>query len=305
MRVAIGMSLTGRARTALLAAGVLAAAAPAAASGAGGGVFGEYVTLAQRERSPAPLVPVSLPAALGSGEQVELEFSAGSGGRYLMRFTRAGIFPRPGAPLLVLEDLGAISLAKGRARLGSAYSASPTRVRGHPALTLHERFGAAQAVMWREDGRVYEMATGAPRAISLSQVRATASGLQHLLGAYTAQFVSADDGLQEAEALITDRALNVNLMWDSPCSQPGVELAPDRGGTAQAGWVTLAGGAFTRSPLTVGTGAGAWTVALSGRASAAGGQVTFQASSSAGAERCAIGPLTLTLVRLPRLVKAT
>ena len=63
--------------------------------------------------------------------------------------------------------------ARSRWRRAARGSARPTRrarraVRGHPALTLRERFGAAQAVMWREDGRVYEMATGTPRAISLS-----------------------------------------------------------------------------------------------------------------------------------------
>jgi len=42
-------------------------------------------------------------------------------------------------------------------------------------------------------------------------------------------------GLQEAEALVTDRGLDLNLMWAAPCSQPGLEFVPDRDATARLG----------------------------------------------------------------------
>jgi len=272
-------------------------------------MLGEYTRLAQEQRTPAPLVPLLLPAILSGEKYTPVTLLTGARGIYELDFEHiadVNTSREHADALIVLQDLGSGSFASRRRELGISYTSSPTRVRGHSGLAVRGLFSPDRGLLWREDGRLYELATHTPRTISASRLRAVASGMQHLLGAYTAQLIAADGGAQEAEALLTDRMIDLNVTWDARCSLPGGE-PPDRGAAASLGWLPLAGGAFSRSPFTVAgvpTG-GPWTLALSGSASQAGGSVTLQASSMAGAESCAIGPLTLQLRRLPKLVKAT
>lgn len=299
-----GTPVGRRLRIAAAAAAALAtAAAPAAARAESGGeLFGGYTTLAQEERTPAPLVPLTLPAILGDGEHSLNEVLTGGKGRYRLVYKHF-VGARVDA-LISVDYLGPGTPASRRKRLGGLVTASSTRVRGHPGLLVRARFGSERLLIWREDGRTYEVGTGTPATISVAALRAFAAGLRHLLGSYTAQTISADGGVQEAEALLVDGAVRLSFSWTAPCTLPGSE-AVDRGASATTGWVALTHGAFGQAPFAVPgvAGSAAWNGSVGGDLAAAGGQITFQAASAAGAESCAIGPLTLQLARLPRLRK--
>jgi hypothetical protein len=149
-----------------------------------------------------------------------------------------------------VDYLGAGTPASRRESLGGLVTATPTRVRGHPALLLRARFSTDRVLIWREDGRTYEVGTGTPATISVAALRAFAAGLRHLLGSFTAQTISSDGGLQEAEALLVDGAIRLSFSWTAPCTLPGAE-AVDRGAGTTTGWVALTHGAFGPSPFAV------------------------------------------------------
>jgi hypothetical protein len=234
----------------------------------------------------------------------------GSGGAYSLTFSHfvpAGRQQRVDASVL-LQDVGPGRTVAGRREFfGGLYRYRNTRVRGHRGLLLRARYSPVRSLVWREQGRLYELSTNTPGKISTGALRAIAAGLQHLRGAYTGQAVGAGGGAQ-AQALLGDRAVNLSVSWTAPCTGAGGQAAPVRGATAKVGWLALgAGGAFGRAPVAVAPqGPGApWSLSVSGSVAVAGGQGTFQASSPAAAESCGIGPLALQLARLPRLRRGT
>jgi hypothetical protein len=291
---------------------VLLALVPAAAARADDTRFSEYVSLGQLERTPAPLVPTRLPPVLENGDGVGTSLLYGEHGNvYELVYKHiAGIGTRHEHvdEALILHDYGAVSLARTRRSLGPTFTTSSTRVRGHQGYAVGSHFTTVRALMWIEDGHVYELATGTPKTIGMGDLRSTANSLQHLLGSFYAQLTGpADAEGGGLEVLVSERAVDLNAEWNATCTAPGAESPTARGGAVTIGWLPLSGGAFAPHPFAVASPDGQgpqWSGSMSGSASGAGGTITAQAAATLGAESCATGAMTVTLTRLPKLVKA-
>lgn len=272
--------------------------------------FGEYVTLGQLERKPAPLVPISLPPTLEAGVNVGTSLLSGANGTYSLSYKHIADLDTPREHVdenLLLEDLGTLSVAKRRATLGPAVVVSPTRVRGHRGVALRTRFTGGRSLLWNEDGRLYELGTATPSKVSMAELQKVASDMQHLLGSFSAELTAADGSTKSVEAVVAEHAVDLYFEWDAACSQPGVEFTPARGAAAAIGWLRLSGGAFPSTPFSATSSersARTWQGTVGGTASAAGGTITFQASSTVGAESCSTPPTALLLTLLPRFQKA-
>src|SRR5262249_16388999 len=139
--------------------------------------FAEYAALAQEERSPAPLIPVVMPAILGGSEALPASVLTGAGGTYSLAFNHlagTGIHQKVDASIL-LQGLGRRSLPGRREHFGSLYTYKKTRVRGHAGLILRARFSPVRSVAWREQGQLFELSTNTPRTISVSALRTVAT----------------------------------------------------------------------------------------------------------------------------------
>lgn len=259
-----------------------------------------YQTLGGRRLSPAPLVPISLPPSLGALATSPLDYNPEPHGGYLMIFKNLAT-DRAHVATLVVKREGVRSLAAVRKSVRSIANVRATRVRGHAGLVLAYRFQALVALEWNEDGRLYELATGTPRTISLKQLRATASRLEHLLGAFDGSYMTPDRANQEVETLLTDRTITIHLGWSAPCADPSLAYPLTNEGAELTLWtVPTTGGAFSLSPFTVASvNPSNWTLSLGGSAAASGGQLSFQAFADRGSEHCAIGPLSLAFRPTP------
>jgi hypothetical protein len=274
--------------------------------------FGEYVSLGQLERTPAPLVPIKLPSGLENGQGVGTNLLYGQRGSvYELAYRHITGIETPNQHVdenLVLADHGAVGLAAARRALGPTFATSPTRVRGRRGYALRQRFSTVRGLMWAEDGHVYELSTGTPRKVRMGDLRATAASLQHLLGSFVASLSSPGDAEAGGVlAVVADRAVLVNVEWNATCTMPGSEFTAPRSGAVTVGWIPLAGGTFAQPTFGAPSGGPGppWSGTLTGSATAAGGTVTVGASVTLGSESCSTGTISAPLVRLPKLVKAS
>lgn len=113
---------------------------PSSAS-ADSGASSAYSYLADSHHNPAPLVPTSLPASIGSFNDAAAT-NTEKGSNYTLLFTHrtAKGFD---ASLMVISE-GRKSLSKQKRRLRKLYRTRKTKVRGRPALAFKRKKGQGQ-----------------------------------------------------------------------------------------------------------------------------------------------------------------
>jgi hypothetical protein len=275
-------------------------AAIGAQSADAGGAFDTYQTLGGRRLSPAPLVPVSLPPSLGALATSPLDYAPEPHGGYYLSFKNLAT-DRAHLALLLIKRNAMKSLSAERRTVRSIAGVRATHVRGHAGLLLTYRFEPLVALVWNEDRRLYEVATGTPRTISLGQLRAAAARLEHLLGAFYGHYEAPDRANQEVETVVTDNTITIHLGWSAPCVDPSVGYPlTDEGAEVKLWNVPVKAGAFSLAPFSVNSANPSnWSLSLSGTASPSGGQITFQTFADKSSEHCAIGPLSIDFRPIP------
>jgi hypothetical protein len=185
---------------------VLAAPAPA---------FGQdlyaYEQLAKRDLEPAPLVLTRVPRALAPLERTVSTFGTRRGYGLRLEGTSATLVLTGGVHRTLAGQLREERVRGLRERA--------TRVRGQRAYAFtgpRER-----ALVWRERGRVYWLATGTPRSVSAAELRAAAAGLDPLQGVWIG--VAGDpDYPVSASALVTARTVTARVDWSvASCRRAG------------------------------------------------------------------------------------
>lgn len=255
-------------------------------------VLGLYSDLALRRLSPAPLVPTTVPGVLAPLDRNIASFPSRRRSGYGLRMAREG----PDA-IIVLEG-GSFKTVKAALRDGRrlGFKARRTRVRGHRGYLLTRHLGPTQrTLLWVEDRRVYTLATGTPRKVSLKQLRATAAGLDRLGRDYIGGHADPDNS-SEGQAVTTERTVTAYVTWEAQCMAPG-GVAEIRVGTARATMIPRRANAFAFDIQQHRIGTGAWSGSVSGTISPTAIALTIRATGSFGGSNCDTGPLSLTLDR--------
>ena len=196
-----------------------------------------------------------------------------------------------------------IALARGDyASMGAAlrsfrrggYKKRSTRIRGKRAYLLTRT--RESLIAWNEDGRVFTIATGTPRKVSVSALRATAAGLDHLRSNYIGDYFQPGSNNTSLGGVLvaTDRYVSGVVEWGTDnCTFNGFPAAA-YGGSATFVMLPLEGRDFS-IPLNdpVVTPAG-WNGTLSGTVSAAAIDLTLQGSGTFDQEVCDTGPMAVS-----------
>jgi hypothetical protein len=138
-----------------------------------------YQEIAARRLSPAPLVPTTLPRTLSPARRTVGPAPTRKPNRsYAVRVVH---YSGSGPDAVILVTGGELKTLRATLRdyrtLGFA-SKRRTRVRGHRGWLLTHR--GERALAWVERGVVYTVGSGTPKKVSLTQLRATARGLDRL-----------------------------------------------------------------------------------------------------------------------------
>jgi hypothetical protein len=266
----------------------------ALAPGARADGFDALQGLAKRHLRPAPLVPATAPRPLSDlGATLSPGPGIGKGGYglRLVHYTRSG----PDAVIALSRGDYASMRAALRDFGRGGYTKRTTRLRGRRAYLLTRR-GRDTVRLWSEDGRVYTLATGTPRKVSVSGLRATAAGLEHLganhLGEY---FQPGSDNTSFGAVLVTtERTVSGVLEWGTDnCLFNGFPAAA-YGGSASFTMLPVRSGAFSiplNGPLVQPPG---WNGTISGTVSPAAIDLTLQGSGTFDGETCDTGPMSVS-----------
>ena len=153
----------------------MALVALSAPAGSSADVLDVYRDLAARRLSPAPLVPTAVPPSLAPLDRTISASPSRRRSGYALRMVDDGA-------IIVLER-GVFKTVKATLRDGRrlGFKARRTHVRGHRGYLLTRHLGPTQwMLVWVEDGLVYTLGTGTRGSVSLKQLRATATRLEHL-----------------------------------------------------------------------------------------------------------------------------
>jgi hypothetical protein len=270
--------------------------APAVASA---DILTDYQKLAARRLSPAPLVFTTAGPPLARIDRT-LQGSSSlrrSGyGLRLVHYTPSG----PDAVVALQGGSWRTVRAALRAVQDPGVKRSRTRIRGHAGHLLTGR-GQRQLV-WSEGGRVYWLATGTPRTVSLKELHAAATGLDPLGGAYAG---SPSDPQSEAEAeaggvaVTTAHTITVDASWSGNCTDPAGMPNNYYGGGAFAPLVRVKGNAFAFDVAGHATGSLPWSGTVSGTLAPGSVNLSVRATGTFDGNVCDSGPLSFTLVPVP------
>jgi hypothetical protein len=250
--------------------------------------------LAKRHLRPAPLVPTTAPrplselgATLSSGPGI----GKGGYGLRLVHYTSSG----PDAVIALARGQYASMQAALRDYRRDGYTRRSTHIRGRRAYLL-TRKARETAILWSEDGRVYTIATGTQRKVSVSGLRATATGLDHLGANYIGDYFAPGTNNTSFDGVLvtTERHVSGVVEWGTDnCTFNGFPAAA-HGGSATFVMLPLEGGDFT-IPLTdpVVSPPG-WNGTLSGAVSATAINLTLQGSGTFDGGPCDTGPMSVS-----------
>ena len=250
-----------------------------------------YGDLAERRLSPAPLVPTTVPPSLAP---IDRTITPGSSRRRSGYALRLG---GDGSDAIIVLERGAYktisaALRENTRRLG--FKAQRTRVRGRPGYLLTRRLGPTQrTLLWVEDGRVYTLATGTPRKVSLKQLRATATGLDHLGRWYIG---AADPATStEGNAVTTERTVSVQATWEAQCVAPDGSPQGVRVGSAKVTLLPHKANAFAFDIAPNQVDTDAWSGNVSGTIAPAAITLNIRATGSFDGLLCDSGPLSFAI----------
>lgn len=268
-----------------LAAVLVLAFALLAPAAARADVLDEYQALVERELTPAPLVPTTVPAALGRIERAIESHGSRRRSGYGLRFTNS---TPAGADAIVVLEGGSFKGMRGavRAFRRAGFSTGRTRVRGHAGRLLAR--SGQRGLLWREGGVVYWVATGTLDTVSVRGLRRMAAGLDRLGGAFAG---TGDGDRYDTGAVIVTTAttVSVHVDWGAECFAADGSARAGRAGSKRFTLLPLAGAAFTAD--LAGRG---WAGTLSGAVREGAVDVEVRAARSADGATCDTGPVAFT-----------
>jgi hypothetical protein len=284
--------MVARMRRTLCALGCLAAAALTAPAVSSASVLDTYQELATRKLHPAPLVPTTVPRTLTPLDRTITSSPSRRRRGYGLRVVHYG---RYGPNAIVVLEGGSFKTMKGvfadARRLG--FKSRRTRVRGHRGYLFTRHLGPTQwQLAWREDGRIYTLATGTPRKVPLKQLRAMAKRLDHL----GREYIGAPDdpnNFSEGFAVTTDRTVTARVSWQANCGTTG----DVRVGNAKVTLLRRQGNAFSFDIAQHRDGSEPWNGTVSGTISADAIVLTIRATATIEGMACDSGPLSFALDR--------
>ena len=282
-----------RMRRSLCAVACVALVALIAPATTSADVLGLYSDLALRKLRPAPLVPTTVPGVLAPLDRNIAPSPSRRRSGYGVRIAREG----PDA-IIVLEG-GSFKTVKAALRDGRrlGFKARRTRVRGHHGYLLTRHLGPTQwTLLWVEDRRVYTLATGTPRKVSLRKLRRTAAGLEHLRRDYMGTPADPENS-SEGLAVTTEHTVTAYVTWEAQCVAPDGSPAGLRAGTARATLVRHQAHAFSFDVGRHWTGSGPWSGSVSGTISPTAIALTIRATGSFSGSNCDSGQLSFALDR--------
>jgi hypothetical protein len=268
-------------RTLLIALAVALTSAPSA----DGQTLDVFQRLDERNLRPAPLVPTTAPRSLRPLYQTLT--TTGSRADYAVRMAT------PDSDAIIVLERGVYrSLnAAVRAERKRGFTAASTRVRGRTARLLTRRSAPTTRILvWVEDGRVYWLASGTPRKVSLKDLRDTATGLQRLGGYFIGGHADPNNS-SEGDAATTDRTISMRVSWEANCGSEG----DIRVGNAFAFMVPRSGSTFTVDIAQHRILSGDWTGTVTGTIRPGAIDLTADASAVIDGRTCISGPVSLTL----------
>jgi hypothetical protein len=260
-------------------------------------ILNDYQKLAERRLSPAPLVFTQAGPPLGAIDrtlQGSISLRRSGYGLRLVHYTPSG----PDA-VIALEGGSWRTLGAALRDLRGPKRAR-TRVRGHAGYLLTGR--GQRQLLWREGGRVYWLATGTPRTVSLKELRDAATGLDPLGAAYAG---SPSDPQTEAEAeaggvaVTTAHTISVDASWTGNCTDAAGRPNNYYAGGAFAALVRLKGNAFSFDVAGHATGSLAWSGTVSGTVGPGSVTLGVRATGTFDGNACDSGPLSFTLMPIP------
>jgi hypothetical protein len=242
-----------------------------------------FERLTKRTLSPAPLVPTTAPRSLRP--LYETLSTTGSRADYAVRIAT------PDSDAIIVLERGVYrSLSAAvRAERRRGLEATTTRVRGRSARLLTRRNGPATRILvWAEAGKVYWLASGTPRKVSLKDLRDTANGLQRLGGYYIGGHADPNNS-SEGDAATTDRTISMRVSWEAQCGDS------IRVGNAFAFTVPRTGDTFSFDIAQHRILSGEWNGTVTGTIRPGAIDVTVDASAVVDGRTCVSGQVALTL----------
>ena len=288
-------------RSATLAAVLISVAAvtltaPASASADMQSLFRR---LADQRLSPSPLVPTTAPRSLSPIGDFIATFDTPKGYGIQMAVARRG---RLHAFVGLSGDAYPSTTSALRSFRKADYRTRSTRIRRLRAYLLTRRQN--RVLLWSERGVVYFLYTRTPTTVSLTELRATAEGLDRMEGVFHGR--TPDDDLDnQASAFVatTSRTATVEVEFRAPCvlTETG-ERSGSLDGVAGVAVIPRQGDNFSfdiapnvdreHSSL-------AWQGTVSGTVSATGATVNLRATGSDGENTCDTGPVSIALRPYP------
>ena len=270
-----------------------------AASSASADMQGLFERLADQRLSPAPLVPTTAPRALSPIGDFIATFDAPQGYGIQMAAARRG---RLHAFVGLAGDAYPSARVALRRLRGAGYRARSTRIRRLRGYLLTR--SQNRVLLWSERGVVYFLYTRTPKTVSLSELRATAEGLDRMEGVFHGRTPDDDiDNQASASVAATSRTATVEVEFRAPCvlTETG-ERSGSLDGVAGVSVIPRQDDSFAfdiapnvdreRSSL-------AWQGSVSGTVSANGATVNLRATGSDGENTCDTGPVSIDLRPYP------
>ena len=254
--------------------------------------------LAARHLRPAPLVPTTAPRSLAPLD-VTLEV-APTRRRSAYALGMRNAFRSSLIDTVIFLEGGEYKTIKAARRDLRGFRVRSTRIRGHRGYLATHR--TDRTLLWTEGGRVYEMGSATPRTVSLKELRATAEGLDGLVGAFSGGVdMTAPDGRfssHEAFLAATQRTFTADIDWTADCTAPNGSPGTQRAGRAHVEALPRRGDdfSFEIGPNVVqGDSPVSWQGTVSGTVNASGGTVNTRVTATVEGESCDSGPVSITL----------
>jgi hypothetical protein len=255
--------------------------------------------LAKRNLRPAPLVPTTAPRSLAPLDATIGRTPTRRRSAYAIALRNA--FRSSTIDSVLFLEGGEYKSLHAALHDFRGSRAHGTRVRGRRAYLISAQ--GVRTLFWSEGGRVYEIGSGTPRTVSLKELRATAEGLDPLVGGSSGSVESTSESgvfsSHEAFVATTRRTVSADIDWSADCTTPDGRMGTQRAGRARAVFQPRRGEAFSFdvAPFTV-TGSStpvAWQGTVSGSVDASGGTISWRITAVAEGETCDSGPVTIPL----------
>jgi hypothetical protein len=248
--------------------------------------------LAKRHLRPAPLVPTSAPRPL-SNLNATLETAPGRKGGYAVRLAHYTDYGPDAIIVLSRDDYRSLRAALRDYRR-AGFTVGRTRIRGRRASRLTRN--GSTVLLWKEGGRIFSIATGTPRKVTVKGLRATAAGLEPLGANYLGQYFApgSNNTFFDATLVTTQHHVSGLVEWGTDNCTFNGEPAAAYAGQASFMMLPLSSGAFSiplDGPLVTPKG---WNGSISGVVSTSAINLTMQGSGVFDDESCDTGPMAVT-----------